>query len=78
MASTDGRLRYAHDIELTLAESEQLGFDQDYVDTVVELVEHMKALEMDDKEYAIISAIILFYEGNVSYKTYLYPDCLVA
>lgn len=64
VASTEGRLRYAHDIELTLAESEQLSFDQEFVDTAVELVDRLRVLEIDDKEYAIICAIILFYEGE--------------
>jgi len=63
----DGRLRFAHDIELTLAESHQLGFDQEYLDAVVFLVEKLKTLELDDKEYAILSAILLFQEGVLLY-----------
>lgn len=71
LVSTDGRLRYAHDIELTLSESEQLGFDQEYVDTIVELVNLLRNLMMDDKEYAIISAIVLFYEGLYIYNYFV-------
>ena len=63
LASADGRLRFAHDIELTLEESSQLGFDPEYIDAVVTLINKLKEMDVDDKEYAILCAIILFYEG---------------
>jgi len=49
---------------LTLSEAEQLGFDQDYIDTVLEILERLRNLEIDDKEYAVMCGIILFYEGS--------------
>ena len=62
-ASEEGKLRFAHDIELTLSESQQLGFDPDYINAILGLLDKLKDLEIDDKEYAILCAIILFYEG---------------
>lgn len=68
-ASVDGRLRFAHDIELTLAEAQQLGFDADYIEAVLTLISRLKAMELDDKEYAILCAIILFQEGLLSHNS---------
>lgn len=64
LASADGRLRFAHDIELTLEESNQLGFDPEYIEAVLTLIEKLKDMDVDDKEYAILCAIILYYEGK--------------
>lgn len=66
VGSIDDKLRFAHDIELTLDESEQLGFDQNYIDAVLLMVRRLKALSLDDKEYAIICAVILFHDGTLA------------